>query len=343
MYKWASAACAAMLALAPADARADDTSWTFNFTHENDLFEEGHDRNYTVGQLFSLTSPPVEVERLFLYDLARRITPIDPDIDLARLEFSLSHAMFTPEDLTLVTPDPNDRPYAGLVIGSVTLMGFTENNVTLDRSEFDSVTFSIGVVGPQSGAGDLQTWWHEVIDGIEPRGWDSQIPDRWIGGVSYQSTNRFWRPSASVRAIMPFELELYTHAGFSLGTIQTNGSVGVSARIGRDPPQDYGLPRLSPAISGGGFFSRTDERGWYAFAGVEQRYVAYDVTLDEAPEGGAVTVDRRPWVTDAHVGGAYYIGWLRFGYSHIWRTETYRQQRERDAFGVVSISTHLWF
>jgi lipid A 3-O-deacylase len=345
MAKLAIAAGAALLVLAPARAHAEEPekNWTLTYTHENDLFDEGHDRNYTVGQLISFTSAPKNRSGDFLYEIVQNITPIKDEERRARIEFSLAHAVFTPEDLTRVIPDPTDRPYAGLVVGSVTLMASSGNRGTADRqknnSRFDSATFSFGVLGPASRADDLQIWFHDVINGVEPRGWDSQIQDRYVGGLSYQTTSRVWWPINT----NAWQGEVYTHGAFSLGTIQTSASLGASIRIGQDTPEDYGLPRLLPAVHGGSFFTPSDNWGWYAFAGYEQRYIAYDVTLDEAPANGIVGVDRNEWVSDTHVGAAVYFGPFRGGYSHVWRSNTFRSQRSSDAFGAFSISAHLWF
>lgn len=308
-----------------AQEHSDHDGWSFNLVHENDLFENGHDRNYTSGVLLSAVT-----HRDALKGLEEDIveaTGFEDDFEDVRMEIALSHSMFTPRDLTIFPPDPDDRPYAGMATLSVGFVGSDEED-----GRFDSVTFSLGVVGPSSRADDIQSWLHEEIRGVDPIGWPAQIDDRIVGGVAYQQTRRapwFGGPGA------PFDV--FGHAGFSLGTIQTNVSIGASLRVGYNRPVSFGLPRLSPSVPGSGYFTSPHNAGWYAFVGGEQRYVAYDVGLDENPTFGPSNISRRDFVGDLQAGVMAYWGPVRVSYTHIWRSEQFRSQQEGDGFGAVAI------
>ena len=65
-------------------------------------------------------------------------------------------------------PSPYDRPYAGVLLGNFSLMS--------DGDDTRSVlTLSLGVVGPGSGAENLQNGFHDLIGQNHPNGWGSQI------------------------------------------------------------------------------------------------------------------------------------------------------------------------
>lgn len=317
-------------AVAPSYAQTSrHDGWSINGVHENDLVQNGNDRNYTTGTLISAVT-----HRNSLSDFEAAVveaTGFDDDFEDLRMELSISHAMFTPTDLT--SNDPNDRPFAGMALFSVGFVGWNQDGnkpAGASGDRIDAVTFSLGLVGPASRADDIQSWLHDQQNGVDPLGWAEQVPNRMVGGVSYQQTRRLAGTSDS-------PIELFGHAGFSLGTIQTNASIGASVRVGWNKPHHFGLARVQPSLPGSGYFESDHFMGWYAFIGGEQRYVAYDVTLDEDPSTGPNNIARRDLVGDLQVGIMGYVGPFRLGYTHVWRSEQFRSQQEGDGFGALAL------
>jgi hypothetical protein len=136
---------------------------------------------------------------------------------------------------------------------------------------------------------------------------------------------------------------MFAHAGASLGWIQTSVSVGGTVRAGYNLPEDFGLPRIAPSLPGSGYFRTQYGHGAYVYVGGEQRYVAYDVTLDEDPRLGPNYISRRDWVGDLQAGALVYWGPLRLSYTHVWRSEQFRSQQEGDGFGAVAIGVTTRF
>ncbi|MGE0597449.1 MAG: lipid A deacylase LpxR family protein [Hyphomonadaceae bacterium] len=332
VLRWASTlwltASGAAFAELPRWLSDDQGEWTYNLVHENDLVDAGHDRNYTSGVMITATSPPVDPQSPIwrpVWEATKWVTGINDGLQVRR-EYSLSHLMFTPHDLTLNPPDPDDRPYAGMMLLSLGVIGAHQNE---QRQRFDTFNYTIALIGSQSRADDIQTWLHEYQEGIIPQGWRTQLPNDVVAGVSYQRTLRYPLTDDG-----PWGADWSVHWGGSLGYIQTNANAGLSARVGFNLPNDFGLPRIAPSVPASGFFEPDADHGVYLFAGVQRRYVWYDVTIDEAPAHAPASIDREPWVSDGQVGWVAYWRKFHFGYTRVWRGRAFRTQQHEDSFGV---------
>jgi hypothetical protein len=338
-HRWLAGA--ALLAAAPHAAHAEEGERfgkSFNLVVENDLFNNGDDQNYTSGVQFSLSTP-----RFGAPDWAAKVARafgMEEDTRL-QTEFAFSQAMFTPRDLTRATPDPADRPYAGVALLSMALIGDTpkdRDGAPLKNTRFDQFVYYVGVAGPDAGAQQAQDGVHRIRDAALAQGWDTQIPERVVGGIAFRTTRNLY-PAQSVEPDSFFDL--LPHAGFTLGSVTTDAEVGATVRVGYHRPRDFGAPRIGPSLPGSGYFVSEHLWGGYAFVGAAQRYVAYDITLDERPSQGPGRVDRREFVSDAQAGFLLYAGCFRGGYTHVWRSEQFRGQQEGSGFGAVTVSYSL--
>jgi len=100
------------------------------------------------------------------------------DLEQKNVAFSLSHAIFTPKDKKTKEVILDDLPYAG----------YMDLNFLFYKSSsniFNELGVNIGMVGPSTRAEDLQKWFHTVIGHSKPRGWDNQLKDHFLSGISY--------------------------------------------------------------------------------------------------------------------------------------------------------------
>ncbi|BAF71231.1 lipid A deacylase LpxR family protein [Sulfurovum sp. NBC37-1] len=143
---------------------------TVSFTLENDFFgTKDEDDHYTDG-LFLIYMSDANTTDLFDAFLEEEQT---------NLAFSLTHQMFTPVDGEITTPQLNDIPYAGYAKFNVLLYKSTSNY-------FHEFGVNFGAVGPVTHAEQLQTFFHHIW-GNEPfKGWDTQLGNHMMAGVSYQ-------------------------------------------------------------------------------------------------------------------------------------------------------------
>ena len=301
----------ALLSMLPATAAAQN--WTLTLINDNDAYFNIADRHYTNGLYASLTTPPRAGEG----NSSRRYSVF------------LGQSMFTPEDLSLALPDPEDRPYAGWLYGGVKM--YNESAAVLDRMEL-----KLGIVGPSSGADATQRWWHSlhVFGGIPPVGWSHQLGDE--PGVVL-SAQRTWRVTLTEGFL---DGELLPEANLSLGNVFTYAGVGASLRVGRNLRADWGPPRIEPALQGSDFVdgAAAGSFAWYVFAGIEGRAIARNIFLDGNTFRDSPRVSRETFVADYNIGAAVIGGPLAFRLAYTERTREFETQRGNDKLISLSLS-----
>lgn len=300
------AALTASAAVAPSGPKQ-----TFGVIEENDVFAlGGGDSHYTQGlKLFYLRRDDS--------GLVKRLEPnwFPPEGPAEYVwGVSLGQNMYTPRDISLAAPVPDDRAYAGwLYLG---LLVQRRQKAVHDTLELDA-----GVMGPDSKAEEAQRLVHRVIRVGQPQGWASnQLGTAWAANVSFQ---RRWRGGRVVAFdLVPFDV--IPHSGAAAGNVQDYVNMGNTIRMGLwGLPEDFGPDFImTPAASDpgdGGF-------GAYLFTRVDGRLVVYDAFLDRRRPGGFPLARREPFVADAAVGLALRCGSARLTWSQLWRTPEFKTQ-----------------
>ena len=93
----------------------------------------------------------------------------------SQIEFTLLQQTYTPSNLTSINVLDYDRPYAGW-------LGFTTQIRSVKEKQATVLGVEIGVTGEQSGAGNLQTWWHNLLD-IEVPKWEQEIGNKFLANL----------------------------------------------------------------------------------------------------------------------------------------------------------------
>lgn len=246
-----------------------------SFTTENDFFGGGTDRNYSNGIRLERVSAADDVHPVLGW-VGHRLPWLDLDRTDLRQGFAISHAIFTPEDIAAIEPDPADRPYAGWLAISGTVTASNENFQ-------DTLQLNVGVVGPAANGEFIQNSWHQVIGVDAANGWDAQLKDEL--GIEIVAQ----RLQVLDRWELPFgvETDFAVNWGGALGNVRTYANAGLTARIGWDLGVNYSPPpRIRPALSGGGEFipgTKEDPFGGYLFVGIDGRGVVRDMFFDGNP------------------------------------------------------------
>ena len=305
-------------------AMLDDEKAIISMVWENDIVA-GTDRNYTNGFRFSWLSSEEKTPEWARWS-AHHLLPLSPE-GKKRIGISLGQKMYTPKNTTANVPDPNDRPYAGWLYGTIGIVSDTGKRL-------DNVMLTVGMVGPASGAQETQQTIHHLIDDDVPNGWDSQLHNE-LGIVL--TAERKWR---ALYEFAPFGagVDVTPHVGVNLGNVNTDAAVGGTIRIGYDLPADYGPPRIRPSLPGSDFFVPTQQLGGYLFAGVEGRAVGRNIFLDGNTFQDSPSVDKEYFVGSLQAGIAMTYENTRLSYTHVFMTEEFKGQTKPEQFGAITLS-----
>ncbi|MEM1380851.1 MAG: lipid A deacylase LpxR family protein [Pseudomonadota bacterium] len=295
---------------------------TWTHTVENDWFG-GQDRNYTNGTRYAYVTRAVEPmawEQRLIRDPERSKT--------FRRGFAFAQTLHTPDNIRTPTPAEDDHPYAGYMFIEYALM-------TEDQGVVDILTLEAGVVGPWALGEEIQTWYHGVIAGDDPLGWDAQHPNEVVANLSF---DRKGRALFTAKAGW-LGLDLTPSYGVTLGTVNINARAGGMVRLGNRLGSDFGPARIRPSLTGSGHFDYVQPAAWYVFFGAQARAVAHDLTLngslfrDDGP-----SVERNTWVGDLQYGYAVQLGRIQLAWTSVKRTERFATQDGPDRFGAISLS-----
>lgn len=323
----------AWASLSPAVAQSDgarkaDPAGSFSISYDNDLFA-GTDRYYTSGLQLDWRSPS-ENPPAWLAWLTRRPSFLFPEGGAPRWGLSAGQSIFTPDDTTRRNPDARDRPYAGWLHGSVSLVSST-------ATEFGGLELQVGVVGPSALGRQAQNGVHRLREIPRANGWSYQLKDE--VGVNL-ILSRQWRFNQEL-GWGGLSAGLVPSMTGSLGNVLTYASAGLVFRLGNNLAADFGPPRSRPAISGSAFFEPGEGFSWYVFAGIEGRAVARNIFLDGNSFQDSRSVERIPGVADVSLGAVLMLSGARLAASYTFRSREFEAQPRAAQYGSISLSVRF--
>lgn len=312
----------AVLALAAASVRAEEAPGLLTLHLENDVFA-GIDNQYTNGTYLSYAAPVNDLPGWARWTKRRLAGLIDaPDWQVA---YGIGQSMFTPDDITNPDPPLDDRPYAGLLFGSVYLSADTGRRR-------DTLGLEIGVTGPPSLAETMQKFIHNDIGiGDPPRGWHTQIDTEVTFRVLYEQKRRY--PGT----LWGFEVDAVPEATLALGTADVSAGAALTLRLGEGLDMDYGAPRVRRSVAPMLRPNTGDAMRWNVFAGVAGRAVARDITLDGNTFRNSRSVDKEPVVAEANLGVSVDLGRAVLSYTHVFRSPDFEALDRWVQFGALAV------
>lgn len=302
---------------------AEPTGSAASLRWENDTFG-GTDANYTNGISLALTRAGK--------GLLGGVWDLRGEAEGKRFAtYELTQLQFTPNDLKSSDPDPNDRPYAGVLYLGVT--------THLQREEsLHSLKLMAGVAGPASYAEGLQRYTHRVFGYTLPQGWAHQLKNEPIVNLLYEYRHKY--PVTPRGAA--FGVELIPMGGAFLGNYLIQAEAELQCRVGYHLPDDFG----ATVLRGVSYlpFPQDEQShhawGFYAFAGGSANLVARNLTLDGNTFTDSRSVDRRLFLPAAEFGASLWSRWFQATFAYVmWGKEFYGQQVRED-YGSILLS---WF
>src|SRR6185437_11421343 len=117
--------------------------------------------------------------------------------------------------------DPHDRPYAGYLAGTLSLIQ--------DNPRWRSLlAFSVGVIGPAALGEEVQNGFHSIIGDPSTKGWGYQLPNEPAFEIYGQRT---WR--LPITTIGPLETDALPELTIGLGIVRDYVQAGGVLRIGQ--------------------------------------------------------------------------------------------------------------
>ncbi len=144
---------------------------------------------------------------------------------------SLSQEIYTPQNIQTVDVQYNDYPYAGVLLLNSGVTASDGEKGLLFKSDLD-----IGVLGPYSGAGKVQYYFHYMINDFLPQGWDNQLCTWPIINYNFELSKEVFTSNYA---------ELIAIGAVRAGTLHDDMSLGFNFRIGEIQPYISSLGNLS--------------------------------------------------------------------------------------------------
>lgn len=236
----------------------------FTITLDNDLFIASDDgyTNGIYGSWYYFGRGNEQPESSLLVWPLKWSMP-NTDSDLSVNAYSVGQSMFTPNDTLASNPDPNDIPYAGLL--------FLSNTYMVSHGSFaDSITTTIGIIGPASGAKSTQEYIHKITSSDQAQGWDFQLENEIVFKLT---RGRLWRNWVSEDG----HFDLLTGADIGLGTLESSINAGLTLRFGRKLSMSHISGILIPSRTSN-FIAVKD--GWFSYLMIGGRLIANHIIFN---------------------------------------------------------------
>ena len=303
---------------------------------ENDFFgSAGTDRYYTNG--VKITVIPEEPPRWANWLGDKFCSWEDRAKNRRKAAFSFGQNIYTPRDIERSDLIINDRPYGGWLYAGVAIHDRTER-------QLETTELILGMVGPQSYAREVQTWWHENVIGLnntrEPLGWNNQLKNE-FGVVLLRE--RKWRVYEQ-RWANGFGVDCITHLGAALGNIHTYANTGAEVRFGWSLPDDFGTSHSRPAGDASGLTASEWQYpdtplAAHFFIRVDGRGVARNIFFDGNTFADSHSVNRKLLVGDLSAGVNLTIcRGVNLTYTQVYQTKEFDQQLLAHVYGSLSLA-----
>ncbi len=182
------------------------------------------------------------------------------------ISYRVAQAMFTPADIKTEELQPDDRPYAGLLLWQ----GTTHH---LDEHVSQRYGLTLGVVGPASGAEYVQNAIHTLIGVNQAEGWDNQLANEPVFAIATEQLQRLHLGRLS----KTIDYDWYLAGRGSLGTLKSELGAGLGFRFGHNLQSSFAGASIMPTRNPMTWHAQGE---WHGFINLYGRYVFNDITID---------------------------------------------------------------
>lgn len=245
--------------------------------------------------------------------------------------WALTQEINTPSDTTDYNPPDTDLPYSGalyLTYGYGAILDRGGRRDCLFTAEFQ-----FGVIGPASGAENVQNKFHDLVGITHPAGWSTQLPNEPAMNLNVEFKRRF-DLDGPTRDL----LDLIARGQLQLGTLRTEVVLGAQLRWGWDLDRSWGHGTIRHSnayqpIQGFNFASDGPMVSSWFFLDVQTEVVVRNYATDGANFVNSRSVTRRPVVLQVSLGTTYHFYNLSGTYFVSLRSKDFETQLDYHCFG----------
>jgi len=251
--------------------RENVLSRSFSFAMDNDIYFVT-DYYYTAGAKINYRRLVSENTKLF-----KLLTLNQSDSSRLIIDYNFGSKIFNPRSIRFNDSKTTDRPYAGYSYAGFNLARFNSPTKGI------SASLELGVVGENTGLGQLQRWWHRQTHFLVPKGWDSQIANELIVNLNF----RILRSVALARGV-----DLISQTGLNAGTGLNQLSQDFTIRFLR-----FNSISTSDFLSANLSWEKSDKlnKEFFLFAGLGLAYTFSNIFI----EGSLFEFNTSPFTVNA--------------------------------------------
>ncbi len=145
------------------------------------------------------------------------------DSAINTISWGVMQVMITSNDITREEWVKGDYPYSGSLFASHTLTSVNPVKRYSTKTEWIA-----GIMGPHARAGQVQTWFHELIGHGKPMGWHHQMPTALLLNLNLSAEKMLFSPARYI--------ELMAGAEAYIGTMYDGLAIQSTLRIGKMTP-----------------------------------------------------------------------------------------------------------
>lgn len=307
---------------------------SFGISVENDsrnVGGPGVDQAYSNGIKFSYTYArdkiPSWVPKFFLETsyFKRELEKSGANFGLA-----LNHQIYTPNNTSIVTLIPNDRPYAAWLNLAFSLNIKTENYSHMFEA-------SVGAVGPVAIGEQVQNGFHRLIGTSTSAGWGNQLDNEPVLQLMYQRRLRFFE----LRSGGARYFDIIPIVGGGLGNVLIGAHAGAIARLGWNLPDNFGPSRPSGAEADSFVVAGVPKRpkhGYFVFAGARGNAVARNLFLDGNTFRSSHRVTKYPFTAETEIGVGVHVLPVSLVWRFVVRSPDFEENSGFNSFASLGLT-----
>ncbi len=252
-------------------------------------------------------------------------------------------SLYTPRNSASSELISNDRPYAGVLYGGLSLHQRYRNSSNLEVLDTREIT--LGVIGPWSFAKEFQDGVHDLLGDDRFYGWAHQLKNEPAVQIAFDKKFKEYRGEEQV--LHGFTVDVIRSIGVRLGNIESSANVGIEGRIGWDIPNDFGSFTIRPGTDSSPpelVYAKNDlaHFGFHFFGILDLKWVGYNFSLDGNLFDSSHRVTREPLVAFS-AGGFSFPTIIKkraytFAIMQVYQTSDFKEQPDHHAYRSVTMS-----